>query len=406
MARMLVSLVVLTVAVAGFNFVIAAADADVVYEGPLTSLRGGGGPVVNCTINGDERLLFLDTGYGSLSLAPEFSRIMGNSIGEQLERSLQGDNKKLVYEAPDIRVGGISLAKSKVVVDNDIPRASAIDGVEYHGFVGTPLLEKRVLQLDFDSRRLRILDVSRRMGNQSFVGVVMLFSVPTIRIRVGSGQFEDAVLDTGNSAMLLLPKRLLEKVPLNTDRIEIHQTESDRKTFSNRQFLLREVEFGGHTFRDVVCMEARFPSIGMPLISRFNVTLDYPNKRLYLEPRKGLPERDAPDSSGLRLKRTAAGTFVRDLYLDSAGYKAGLRADDRIVSLDGKPVDKESFDVMYDRLTRGGERVEFVVDRKVTGNGKPEAVARKTIAFTLRWPIAWPPVWPEKPAVKKPIPVD
>jgi hypothetical protein len=106
-----------------------------------------------------------------------------------------------------------------------------------------------------------------------------------------------------------------------------------------------------------------------------------------------------------------------------------MRAGDRIVSLDGEPIEKLSLGKVAKRLTRSGEKVVFVVERPVppAEAAKPAAksleaapakpatpdaqpapvpVERKTFEFTLRWPIPWPPVWPERLPVKKPIPVD
>jgi hypothetical protein len=274
------------------------------------------------------------------------------------------------------------------------------------GVIGVDALSRRVLQLDFDEREVRILDSHVKDPDEQEHSVWFANGGPYVMCDVGVPV--EVLIDTGSGLGFTLTAASAERLrkvhwrsqPLNLGA-------SERKTLLPEFLVARELTLGEQVLVDQGGAVGGVGTIGMGVLSRYRVTLDFPNKKLYLKPRKRLPARVDPEASGLRFRRTDKGTFVDDLYLKGIAYESGMRSGDRVISLDGKPIGEFVLGALHKRLTRAGDKVVFVVERSVRAKeGGSPTIEPMTFAFTLRWPVAWPPVWPEKPVVKKPIPID
>src|SRR5262249_61349736 len=78
--------------------------------------------------------------------------------------------------------------------------------------------------------------------------------------------------------------------------------------------------------------------LGGGVLRRFSMGIDYDARRLYLLPNAESMQADAFDRSGLWLQAEDGALRVADVAPTSAGARAGLRRDDRIVLIDGDPV--------------------------------------------------------------------
>ena len=76
-------------------------------------------------------------------------------------------------------------------------------------------------------------------------------------------------------------------------------------------------------------------NVGAGVLRRFTVTFDYGHQKLYFEPSSVDPGRDAFDRSGMWLNRGDGFFEVVDVITGSPAEEAGIRAGDRIVSVDG-----------------------------------------------------------------------
>ena len=77
-------------------------------------------------------------------------------------------------------------------------------------------------------------------------------------------------------------------------------------------------------------------NIGGGVLRRFTVAFDYANRRMYLKPNAHFGEFDNFDRSGLWLLGDGDALKVADVAAGSAGAHAGLRAGDRITTIDGE----------------------------------------------------------------------
>ena len=106
-------------------------------------------------------------------------------------------------------------------------------------------------------------------------------------------------------------------------------------------------------------------NIGGEILRRFTVYLDYPHKRMILEPHDGTKETFEADMSGLGLIMNDSLTAATVDYVapGMAAEHAGLVVGDTLVSIDGMPANGAAIREMRKRFRRDGERITLAVRR-------------------------------------------
>ena len=89
---------------------------------------------------------------------------------------------------------------------------------------------------------------------------------------------------------------------------------------------------GGNKLVNPVFQEAKFNCVGLFYLSRFNVTLDFPNKST-LTPGKRSDKTDGRNLGGMDLVQKDGKIVIDSVNIESPAEKAGLHVDDEIVSL-------------------------------------------------------------------------
>ena len=109
-------------------------------------------------------------------------------------------------------------------------------------------------------------------------------------------------------------------------------------------------------------LDMRDGFIGADVLSRLDVTIDYPGKRLILRPSRV----DTPfewDMSGLLLNPGGDGGVVESISAGSPAEQAGLLAGDVLVAVDGKPIAELLGRGLRQLLRRDGAEVRLTIKR-------------------------------------------
>jgi C-terminal processing protease CtpA/Prc len=85
-------------------------------------------------------------------------------------------------------------------------------------------------------------------------------------------------------------------------------------------------------------------NIGGDLLRRFTVTIDYARQKMYLAPNQGLGRPFEYDMFGALLLRDGDAFVLQRVVDGSPAARAGLAVGDAIVSVDGKPASRLSFE--------------------------------------------------------------
>jgi hypothetical protein len=78
-------------------------------------------------------------------------------------------------------------------------------------------------------------------------------------------------------------------------------------------------------------------NVGYGVLSRFNITFDYPHQQLFFEKNAAYNQPDVADRSGMWLEQTDRGFEVFDVVAGGPADRAGVRAGDVIIAIDGRP---------------------------------------------------------------------
>jgi predicted aspartyl protease len=313
--------------------------------------------------------LMLDTGASHSVFTPLAARAAGVSV-----RAL----KNTPYRHAT-RVG----RDLQFWVDTSTSDTGSRTGWEY-GLLGASFLQDFVVELDFASRVVRLLDPQRFEVTEAMAvdgAVVMPIRAgggrPVLDVAVGAGTIP-AMLDTGAPWPAVLSGKAAKKVGIDVDALLPFGTMGT--TLGPMPVRLHEAAdfaIGTFHFANVPVLvapkgwynlagEASDSVIGYDLLSRFLVRIDYPRGRLWLQRRS-----ERVPYLGLDYQSTrAVGVFIqpsaRDFYVtgvlpDTPASRLGIRPGDTL--LDESPGDAQR---------RTLEEVLAAIR-----DGKPVRVARK-----------------------------
>jgi hypothetical protein len=256
------------------------------------------------------------------------------------------------------------------------------------GVIGFDFINRFVNELDFDARLLTLHDPKafRYAGQGTAIPMTLAGHTPVVTMKLDGGITGDFRVDVGSGST----------VDLHTPFVKRHElmTKAGRGvemvgggfggTFTTRMVRMKKLEIGPYSWTDPVVSlsqatvgaftsEDYAGNIGNRLLERFKVTLDYERRQMWLEPGKLYPRRDPMSRSGIQLVRHADTVKVASVLAGSAAEKAGLRADDVVATLDGKPI-----------LELGFEGVAAILDESAEGSTHTLAILRAGKAKKFR----------------------
>jgi hypothetical protein len=139
---------------------------------------------------------------------------------------------------------------------------------------------------------------------------------------------------------------------------------------------IRSIELGGLKLTDVVAtfpdrrhqsprgMDSRDGNLGNGVLSRFNVTFDCAGERMVLQPARRFTEPFEWDMSGIQAEPTPDGSMrVREVLANSPAAEAGVRKEDLLVRIAGRPVDAKNYFDLREKLRKAGDTVPVELRR-------------------------------------------
>ncbi len=286
-----------------------------------------------------------DTGCTATIVDVSLQGQLGKQLGLTTADTPGGDLGLPIFKAPDVTLGGLRL-KSKEAGCADLKILSEPIGCPLEGVIGMAPLEKHIFELDLAGGTVRIYD--RVPDNAKRDGKVfplrMDFGCPVIRATLPDGSAEDFLIDSGGGgASLSLSDHVFERFADGGTIRNRHRT----NTFSaagrgtTEVGLLDTFVLGGFKHNRLsVDKSTGMSAIGWEYLRRYVTVFDLPGGRLYLRPSPHYHAAEQPlGKSGLDLMLRDGSIVVGNhCPLDSPAGEAGLLKDDRILSVNGKPV--------------------------------------------------------------------
>lgn len=305
-------------------------------------------------VNGAATRLLLDSGAEAT--------IVDKAVAERLGFKMAGTtgliSGRSITAVPlvggvTIRIGAMELRNLTVTVV-DLKPMSALIGMPLEVVLGREVFEHSVVDIDFPAGRIQF------GSPEGYVPPSGARKVALKRFAGGRGRAVDVTLEEGPPVVLEFD--LGSAVPV----ILQHPLWSARRLLEGRRSTttviggaggvrtaalvsLRRLRFAGIDIANLDAvleapagpLERRLGNgvIGMPILSRFRITTDYAKDQLYLVPGPLAAKPVPPNRSGLRVVARSGALEVLHVAPHSPAEAAGWRVGERIVEVDGKPID-------------------------------------------------------------------
>lgn len=286
--------------------------------------------------------------------------------------------RTLRVTAPDS--DGVELADVKVAVLGLKGFLEPYFWRDIAGVVGFDFIQRFVDQIDYDHRVLTLEDPKdyHYTGHGTAIPMTLAGSTPVVKLTL-DGSIEGLYrVDVGSSSTVDLHTPFVKQHRLfETAGAKVEITGGGfGGTFLSTARRMAKLEIGPYGWaHPIVALSSAtggaFTSedyagnIGNQILQRFTCTLDYERRVLYLEPGARYAEPDEFPRSGAQLARFGDRVVVYAVLADSPAERAGLREQDEVVAIDGKPAREWTPDSVAETLDRArpGSRHTLEVER-------------------------------------------
>jgi hypothetical protein len=330
------------------HFAPGARSTGPIEYNPFTGTR----IYIPAKVNGRAVEILLDSGADTTVLDKTFAQSIGRRmIGAGVVTGSGGEMDAGLGTNVTITIGNMTL---------NLPSVAIIDLAEVSNRIAIPLpviLGKDVfLQsiVDIDPSKPTIAfhdpETFTPPANAVLVPLEPLGSLRTVPVSVEGLPDAAMIFDLGNGGyMSLTPAYWQEHKLLGARPSSTRSSGAIGGEQINHVATLKSIRFAGITFRDVPAelsapnietdSEREAGNVGMPLLRRFRMMIDFQNSRMFVIPlAQSLNEPFERDRSGLRAVQEGHKLVVRHVSKGSPAKAAGWKEGDVIVAIDGQAI--------------------------------------------------------------------
>ena len=321
--------------------------------------------IVPVQILGETRLFFLDTGAGAVVLDSGFgSRLTKTG---KIRVSTAADTVMLpTYDQPALAIGSVRLPANGQTVLLDMTPASEAVGRKVDGYLGVSLFRNYVLRLSSDDEQLELLtSLPTNRGTEIPVTWKKSGMLELGLLCSGTHQ-EKCLVDTGSMSALTLRRQLFDFLQATGSITKLREIllVTASGTVRIQVGILDRIRLGDWEHTDVVVNRGTtFSYVGLKYLNRYTVTFDFPGRRLFLKPGKYFAEKSRRTCLGVGIYWRDEKVRLKYVLPDSPAAQVGLKADDIIESVNGKPVDGSSLFKLRRLFENDGETVSLSLRR-------------------------------------------
>jgi len=289
------------------------------------------------------------------------------------------------------KMGQITIPhKSILVLEEDYFEFEKRVGVDIEGIIGADIFKAYRLAINYDTKTIKLYPSSTKAPRNfenipleiykskpylnSTIELSDTTSVP-VKLLIDTGAGLALLLHTDTHPDLELPEQVIlgevgiglggaiegflgrvKMLPFNQSKLKLLDV------VTNFQELNSDLETSQ--------LNARNGIVGNKILRRFQVVIDYPQRKLYLKPNKKYKRKFEFDRSGLVL--IAGGENLNEYYVskvvpNSPAAEVGIIRGDRIVSINGTATAFTTLEGILQRLKRKpGKKIKLILSRRGT----------------------------------------
>jgi hypothetical protein len=359
---------------------LSVAPADLVLES-FDVFNDGDALLLPVDLNGKRYLFLLDTGATATCYDSSLAEQLGQAQEQARFMTPTGERQVPLYRSPNATAGKLELHTNSPVACVDMKPCREVSGHAIYGVVGMDVLRRHIIRLDFERGKVEFL---RAVGDQPGVEVDLQMGqgAPIVEIGcAGSRAKHPCLIDTGLSGMCScdLDLDILQELEAKNAARKVGEGHAVTLDGDRREpiYQVQAVSLGGkEVVNNAYFGTAKHNLLGLSCWHRFIVTLDFPNKRMYLKDTAHTEEADARNQSGLHILRREARTIVEFVDRDSAGERYGVQAHDVLVKIDEMNADDLRLYTLRRLLAVPGKTVTLTLRR-----GEVEIVRQVTLSM-------------------------
>lgn len=251
------------------------------------------------------------------------------------------------------------------VICLDLSMLRNISGQEIRGVLGMDFLQHHVVKLDFDRGKLSLLPtVPASERATSFSITFVKTRIPAVSMTFGDQIQERVILDTGTNGNGRLGtelfNQLLEQKALQVCKTSVHATVSGIQ--KRRTGRVDSVNLRSFQHKSLIWSESNLTMLGLGYLSRYVVTFDFPNRRMFIKQGTRFNHQERRDLSGLHLLRKNGKTLVHSVDSQSPADLAGVQKGDFVTRINTSDAVAIDLHEIRDLLSQEG-RVQITVQR-------------------------------------------
>lgn len=393
-------------------------------------------------INGAELTFLLDTGVAETSIFSLENKEVKLTTLEKIKFSGLGGNESIDGFRSDNNTGKIgknfinNSLTLFIIVDQEFNISSHV-GIPVNGIIGHHFFKNHPIIIDYISKKITIYNdealFKKKIKKFEEFPISIERNKPYIYADVemtNERKSSKLLIDLGNSDAIWLFPTLIKNFVYNRPNIDDFLGRGFNGDVYGKRSRIHNFYIGDFKFekpltampdeysiQHVNLVEDRKGSVGADIMRRFTVALDYPNQKLYLRKNKNYDDPFHFNMSGLdfrqdglqwekdlvnletKNKENASNAVeilnnalqykfvlkpifsIAGVRKDSPAYKAGLKKDDRLISINGKKTSDMTMEKILELMKSDeGKTITMVIQRKNQ---------ELTLSFVLEDPIPY-----------------
>jgi hypothetical protein len=326
----------------------------------------------------DSLNFILDTGSGGISL--DSMTCLNLSLSPQpSDKTILGiagvRQVKFLYNQT-LHLPGLTVDSLNFHV-NDYDILTSVYGEKVDGIIGYSFFSRYIVQVNYDSMRISVWSRgSFRYPKGGYMMRPVIASLPILGAEVRDAQkiFAHFYFDTGAGLCALFSSDFVTDSNFLDSRKKVYYTSAQGLggKATMRLTTVKEVRIGPYHFRTVPAYVfddqynvTSYPNlgglVGNDILRRFNVTLNYDHRTIYLVPNSHYRDLFDYSYTGLGLYWTNGEVRVGDVMKDSPAEKAGLKEDDILLSVGNNF--SNNIQTYKSLLQNTGDKLKLIVNR-------------------------------------------
>ncbi len=308
---------------------------------------------------------------GKINDHPEEYNFIVDTGGVTMLDSVTADKLQLKRKGTMVKMNSLDIGNYRI--DSVFCVASPVlfkmfetyPGVTIHGLIGSDLLDRFKVTLDYHRKTLVLSNDTSVTGDPQ-KGFLLKFthhpvnSAPVLKCKLNGNYEAEAMVDTGQPYPLVLPPDILKKLEISEKggwikakgHIYHWPGTTSRDNYLGR---IDSISLGSAEVQNLLAFSAELPSVlsmlllGRDFLASYITIINYPKDEIRFIPQSGSPIPANEFSFGMQVHLNDGGKIsVRGVWTGSPADRAGVAPEDEIVSLNGKTLSgSDLFDLLH-----------------------------------------------------------